>query len=178
MGAEELAGACRGSPGSSAGECAISVLRRGLSPCARHAPEITKAGLHDVACPASTIVRTRAGLDRVSWLGARGLHLLCECQDRMSSGLQRGEGTIELVARGDGEFAVCAREVHFDGLGREVERLGDLAVGEAVGGESGDAPLARASSRGRDCSGFNHLDSAAGHASACRVARPPVRHRS
>jgi hypothetical protein len=53
------------------------------------------------------------------------------------------QGTGELGAAVDAELEVGVAEVRFDGLGGEKQALGDLAVGEAVGGEFGHAPLAR-----------------------------------
>src|SRR5689334_9627661 len=49
----------------------------------------------------------------------------------------------QVVARADPELAVGARQVHLDRLERDVERLGDLLVGPARGGEVGHAALAR-----------------------------------
>ena len=43
------------------------------------------------------------------------------------------------------ELAVGASQVHLDGLGREVERMGDLAAGGAARGDLGHAPPAAAS---------------------------------
>src|SRR5262245_19284372 len=43
----------------------------------------------------------------------------------------------------DPERPVGPREMALDGLDRHVERVGDLAVGAALGGEPSDAQLAR-----------------------------------
>src|SRR4051794_2335602 len=53
------------------------------------------------------------------------------------------EGLGQLRASGDVEFAVGAAEVHLDGLDRQVQLCGDLAVAEARGGAPGDAQLRR-----------------------------------
>jgi hypothetical protein len=52
-----------------------------------------------------------------------------------------GERVRELAAACDGELSVDAVEVHLGGPGGDEQRLGDLAVGEAFGGEPGDAQL-------------------------------------
>ena len=57
--------------------------------------------------------------------------------------LGRCERARELAARADPELAVRVREVHLDRLRRDVERLGDVAVGLPLGREVGDAALAR-----------------------------------
>lgn len=51
-------------------------------------------------------------------------------------------GGGELLAGGDGEFLVGVGEVPFDGAGGDEQVLGDVAVGQAGGGELGDAALA------------------------------------
>jgi hypothetical protein len=50
-----------------------------------------------------------------------------------------GQGVGELAAAGDVELAVDAAEVRFGGLGGDEQRLGDLSIRQAVGGESRDA---------------------------------------
>ena len=52
-----------------------------------------------------------------------------------------GEGGGELFAGGDGEFVVGVGEVPFDGPGGDEQVLCDVAVGQADGGELGDAAL-------------------------------------
>jgi hypothetical protein len=47
-----------------------------------------------------------------------------------------------LRAAGDPELAIHAAEVRLGGLGGDEQRLGDLAIGEAIGGEPGDTQLA------------------------------------
>ena len=47
-----------------------------------------------------------------------------------------------MLAGGDGEFLVGVGEVPFDGPGGDEQVLGDVAVGQADGGELGDAALA------------------------------------
>ncbi len=53
-----------------------------------------------------------------------------------------GEGVGELAAAGDLELAVDAAEVRLGGHGGDEQRLRDLAIGEAFGGEPRDAQLA------------------------------------
>jgi hypothetical protein len=48
-----------------------------------------------------------------------------------------------LLAGGDGELLVGVGEVAFDGSSGDEQVLGDVAVGEAGGGELGNATLAR-----------------------------------
>src|ERR687896_2005806 len=52
------------------------------------------------------------------------------------------EGGGELGARADAELAVCVTEVRLDGLLGDEQSLGDLRVGQALGGHRRDAPLA------------------------------------
>ena len=57
--------------------------------------------------------------------------------------LRRGcEDAGQLLARGDGELLVGVGEMPFDGPGGHEQVLGDFAVGQAGGGELGDAALA------------------------------------
>ena len=49
---------------------------------------------------------------------------------------------LELVATGDVELAVDPAQVRLGGIGGDEQRLGDLAVGEAFGGEPRDAQFA------------------------------------
>ena len=49
----------------------------------------------------------------------------------------------EILSCAEVELAVSAREVAFDGAEGNEERLGDLAITEAVRGELCDSPLAR-----------------------------------
>jgi len=53
-----------------------------------------------------------------------------------------GERVRELVAAGDLELAVDAVQMRLGGLGRDEQRLRDLAIGEALGGETCDPQLA------------------------------------
>src|SRR5215510_3795693 len=52
------------------------------------------------------------------------------------------EGGGELLAGGDGELVVGVGEVPLDGAGGDEQVLGDVAVGQAGGGELGDAAFA------------------------------------
>ena len=47
-----------------------------------------------------------------------------------------------MLTGGDGELVVGVGEVPFDGPGGDEQVLGDVAVGQAGGGELGDAALA------------------------------------
>src|SRR5262245_4214703 len=58
---------------------------------------------------------------------------------RRRGGQRRGE----LAPRTELELAVGTREVDLDGLHRDEQRLGDVAVAQPFGGERRDAPLAR-----------------------------------
>src|ERR1700761_4989544 len=58
-------------------------------------------------------------------------------------GPSTGEGAGELAAGPDLQLAIRVREVDLDRLRGDEELLGDLAVGHPVGGEAGDAFLAR-----------------------------------
>jgi hypothetical protein len=55
-------------------------------------------------------------------------------------GLDRGG---QLITRRDSELAIDAAEMHFDRLDREVQRGGDLAVGQSARGRARDAQLGR-----------------------------------
>ncbi len=55
----------------------------------------------------------------------------------------RRQDAGQLPPRADPELAVGGAEVNLDRLRGHVELLGDVAVGEALGGQLGDAPLAR-----------------------------------
>src|SRR5579875_2219319 len=54
----------------------------------------------------------------------------------------RGERPGQLSARADLELHECVAQVVLDGLGGDEQRFGDLAVGEAIGGEANDPQLA------------------------------------
>ena len=58
-------------------------------------------------------------------------------------GFTRGSRPAQLAARRDLELAVGGAQVHLDRAHRDEQRLRDLGVREAVGGERGDAALAR-----------------------------------
>jgi hypothetical protein len=51
------------------------------------------------------------------------------------------EEVAELVAAGDAELGVGAVQVRDDGAGRQVEPVGDLAVGQTASGEDDDLAL-------------------------------------
>ena len=53
------------------------------------------------------------------------------------------EEVAELVAAGDAELGVGAVQVRGDGARRQVQPVGDLAVGQAASGEYGDLALLR-----------------------------------
>jgi hypothetical protein len=88
------------------------------------------------ASAGGTHLLAREGLRNDRRGGARVLATVAE---------QAAECVGELAALGDLELAVDATKVRLGGLSGDEQRLRDLTIGEAVGGESRDAQLASAS---------------------------------
>src|SRR5450755_935948 len=105
---------------------------------------LTRIHIADFAREANPL--ERSGRVRRSSILVR--HLLCSAHSAGcwggGSGRAAGgrEGGWELLAGGDRELLVGVGEVPFDGPGGDEQVLGDLAVGQTVGGELGDAALA------------------------------------
>src|ERR1700754_4632485 len=83
---------------------------------------------------------TRTRTTTVPRIQARQLTGFCCCGGTASS--YGGQRLGQLAARADAELAVGVAEVDLDRLRGDEQLLGDVAVGAAVGGEAGDAPLA------------------------------------
>jgi hypothetical protein len=74
--------------------------------------------------------------------GARRRVLLCmRVSAASSSGTGDAQGVTQVVTRADVKLAVGVSEMGLDGLGGDEQRLGNLGIAEALGGELGDPAL-------------------------------------
>jgi hypothetical protein len=99
--------------------------------------EVRRAHL-EIFAPTAQIIHSRALSPVLSWLPGHAVVMMGALRGLPGPGqwpFQWGrEGGWELLAGGDREFLVGVGEVPFDGPGGDEQILGDLAVGQAIGG--------------------------------------------